>query len=167
MKKINLLIAVSVVAILAIGSVWPQSGGQFQIAKSVIAGGGGQSAGGTFILDGTVAEPVSGITSTGGTFELSSGFWGAGGLAAASSFTVEGHVVTADGRGLRSATVSMTSSQGVARVTTTSSFGFFKFDNVVAGDVYTFRIISRLYRYQPQAVQVTSNLTLPDFVGLE
>ena len=54
MKKINLLIAVSVVAILAIGSVWPQSGGQFQIAKSVIAGGGGQTAGGAFTHAGTI-----------------------------------------------------------------------------------------------------------------
>ena len=104
-----------------VATLTAQSGGTFQIAKSVIGGGGGQATGGTFVLDGTVAEPVSGVTSTGGTFELGSGFWGAGGVAVASSFTVEGHVVTADSRGLRSATVSMTSSQGVARVTTTSS----------------------------------------------
>ena len=61
----------------------------------------------------------------------------------------------------------MTSSQNVVRVTTASSFGFFTFDKVTGGDVYTIRISSRLYRYQPQTVQVNSDLTLPDFVGLE
>ena len=88
-------------------------------------------------------------------------------MAVASNFTVSGRVLTSDGRGLRNATVSMTSSQGVVRTATTSSFGLFSFDNVIAGDTYTVRIISRLYRYQPQAVQATDNITLPDFVGLE
>ena len=81
--------------------------------------------------------------------------------------TVDGRVVTSDGRGLRNATMSMTSSQGVVRVATTSSFGFFTFDNVLTGDTYTFRISSRLYRYTPVTAQVNDNLTLPDFVGLE
>ena len=81
--------------------------------------------------------------------------------------TVDGKVLTSDGRGLRNATVSITNSQGVVRTATTSSFGFFSFDNVVTGDTYTLRISSRLYRYSPQTVQVNGNLTLPNFVGLE
>ena len=80
---------------------------------------------------------------------------------------VSGRVVTSDGRGLRNATVSITDSRGVRRVATTSSFGFFSFDNVSIGDTCTIRISSRLYRYSPQTVQVNGNLTLPDFVGLE
>ena len=147
-------------------SVAAQSGGTFQIDKSVIAGGGGQVTGGAFVLDGTVAEPVSGIISTGGTFSLGSGFWG-GSAAPAANVTVSGRVLTSDGRGLRNATVSMTSSQGVVRTATTSSFGLFSFDSVSTGDVYTFRVISRLFRFSPQAVQVTDNLALPDFVGVE
>ena len=58
-------------------------------------------------------------------------------------------------------------STSVARTTTTSSFGFFSFDDVPTGQTYTIRISSRLFRYQPQTVQVNGNLTLPDFVGLE
>ena len=81
--------------------------------------------------------------------------------------TVDGRVLTSDGRGLRNATVSMTSSQGVIRTSTTSSFGFFSFDIVRTGEAYMFRVASRLFRYQPQTVQVNGNLTLPDFVGLE
>ena len=165
MNKLNLIYFLFILTAFAV-SVAAQSGGQFQIEKSVISAGGGQAVGGQFILDETIGEPVAGTTSSGGGFSLASGFWG-GGVAVASNFTVSGRVLTSDGRGLRNATVSMTSSQGVVRTATTSSFGLFSFDNVIAGDTYTVRIISRLYRYQPQAVQATDNITLPDFVGLE
>ena len=167
MKKIITSVLCSTLAILLTVSVWPQSGGTFVIEKSVIAGGGGQTAGGTFTLDGTIGESVAGTTSAGGTFGLSGGFWGSGGAPAAQLVTVNGRVVTSDGRGLRNATVSVTDSLNNRRMTTTSSFGFFSFDNVLIGDTYTFRVASRLFRYSPQAVQVTDNLTLPDFVGLE
>ncbi len=81
--------------------------------------------------------------------------------------TVDGKVVTSDLRGLRNATVSMTDSLGVVRTATTSSFGFFSFDNVPSGQTYTVRVSSRLFRFSPKTIQVNGNLTLPDFVGLE
>ena len=169
MKKTNRLGCLFILATLVSSAapVAAQSGGSFQIKKSVIVGGGGQAAGGQFTLDGTIGQHLAGTTSSGGTFELGAGFWGGGGVAAASSFTVSGRVLTSDGRGLRNTTVSMTSSQGVVRTATTSSFGLFSFDSVSAGDVYTVRILSRLFRFSPQTVQVNDNLTLPDFVGLE
>ena len=89
-------------------------------------------------------------------------------VGAASPFaTVSGRAVTSGGVGLRSSTVSLTNSQNVVRTATTSSFGFFTFDNVATNDTYTVRILSRLYRYSPQTIQLMDNLTLPDFVGLE
>ena len=81
--------------------------------------------------------------------------------------TVSGRAVTSNGAGLRNASVSLTNSQGVVRIATTSSFGFFSFDNVATNDTYIVRVSSRLFRYAPQTVQVTDSLTLPDFVGLE
>ena len=81
--------------------------------------------------------------------------------------TVSGRALTSDGRGLRNATVSITDSLGVTRTATTSSFGFFSFDNVATGQTYTIRISSRLFRYAPQTVQINGNLTLADFMGLE
>lgn len=80
---------------------------------------------------------------------------------------VSGRVMTPDGRGLRNATVSITDSSGISRVTTTSSFGFFTFENVTTGGTYTFSVSSRLYRFAPRTLQVNDNLTLADFVGLE
>src|SRR4026209_2082968 len=64
--------------LLCVSAVLPQSGGSFTITKSVIGGGGGQSAGGTFILDGTIGQPIAGASSTGGAFTIISGFWGGG-----------------------------------------------------------------------------------------
>ena len=81
--------------------------------------------------------------------------------------TVDGRVLTSDGRGLRNATVSITDSIGVSRISTTSSFGFFSFDNVSTGQTYTFRVASRFFRFTPRTVQVNDNLTLADFMGLE
>jgi hypothetical protein len=81
--------------------------------------------------------------------------------------TVSGKVLTSDGRGLRNATVLMTDSQNNVRPATTSSFGFFSFDNVLTGDTYTFRVQSRSFRYSPQSMLITAATTLPDFVGLE
>ena len=84
-----------------------------------------------------------------------------------SPVTVNGRVLTSDGRGLRNTTVSITDSQGARRTATTSSFGLFSFDNILTGDVYTIRVESRLFRFSPQTLPVIDNLTLPDFVGLE
>ncbi len=80
---------------------------------------------------------------------------------------VSGRVLTSDGRGLRNATVSITNSSNVTQFATTSSFGFFSFDNVAVGQTYTVRISSRLFRFGTQTIQVNGNLTVPDFVGLE
>ncbi len=80
---------------------------------------------------------------------------------------LDGRVVTPDARGLRSATVTLTNSQGVTRSATTSSFGFFSFQDIAVGDTYTLRVSSRVYRFAPRTVQVVSSITLPDFVGLE
>ena len=78
MRKTIISLLCSIFAVLSTISVWPQSGGTFVIEKSVIAGGGGQTVGGAFTLDGTIGETVGGTTSTGGTFALGGGFWGGG-----------------------------------------------------------------------------------------
>ena len=80
---------------------------------------------------------------------------------------VDGRVLTSDGRGLRNATVSITDPQGISQTATTSSFGFFSFQNVTTGQSYTIRVSSRLFRFTPQTVQISGNLTLPNFMGLE
>ena len=56
-------------------AAFAQSGGNFNINRSVIASGGGRTSGGTFTLDGTIGQPLAGVQSTGGNLSLISGFW--------------------------------------------------------------------------------------------
>ncbi|QQS34079.1 MAG: hypothetical protein IPM50_05755 [Acidobacteriota bacterium] len=80
---------------------------------------------------------------------------------------VSGRVMTPDGRGLRNATVTMTDVNGVTRSAVTSSFGYYKFEGINAGENYLMGVSSRTYRFVPRVVVVTDTLTDVDFVGLE
>lgn len=143
-----------------------QSGGNFTITKSVIAGGGGNSTGGTFVVDGTIGQAVAGTTSTGSTFEVSGGFWG-GAAAPVTNVTISGRVTTPTGLGLRNAIVSLIDPQGIRRIATTSSFGIYTFEMVATGQTYTMTVGSKRYRFAPQFVSVQGTLTNIDFTGLE
>ncbi len=55
-----------------------QAGGGFDIAKSVVAAGGGNSTGGSNQLTGSIGQSAVGISS-GGSFSLSGGFWNGNG----------------------------------------------------------------------------------------
>jgi hypothetical protein len=85
----------------------------------------------------------------------------------AASVSVSGRVTTPDGRGLRNTTVSLTDSPGVVRTVTTSSFGYYAFDNVRSGENYVVEVTSRSYRFASRTIQVNDNLVDVDFVGLE
>src|SRR6266700_3451828 len=112
-------------------SIAAQTGGNYDLSHNIIAGGGGSnSAGGTFVVDGTVGQPQAGAVSARDNFDLRGGFWAYQTLTpTASAISVSGRVTTPDGRGLRNAVVKITDSLGFTRSVTTSSFGFYSFDN--------------------------------------
>ena len=87
--------------------------------------------------------------------------------ATAAGVQVSGRVLTPDGRGLRNARVTMTDQSGNVRTVTTSSFGFYQFEDVETGQTYIVGVVSRTYRFQQRALQVFDTLTDEDFVGLE
>ena len=60
--------------LLAIASSIAHAG--YQIPQSVIASGGGTSAAGTYAITGTIGQGTTAY-STGGTYSIGSGFWGA------------------------------------------------------------------------------------------
>lgn len=84
-----------------------------------------------------------------------------------SAVTVGGKVTTPSGQILRNTIVNMIDSNNVRRVATTSSFGIYSFTNVPTGQTYTFTVSSKRYRFTPQIVTPTANITNLDFVGLE
>jgi hypothetical protein len=64
--------ALTAVALLGAGASPVRA--QFAIGRSVVAGGGGASAGGAFALIGSAGQPAVG-TAAGGSFVLAAGFW--------------------------------------------------------------------------------------------
>src|SRR5688572_213017 len=80
MKSILSLAAILLLSV----SVISQSGGNFTITKSVIAGGGGRSSGGAFTVTGTIGQSIAGRSSTGSGFTVISGFWATGAAVAPS-----------------------------------------------------------------------------------
>ncbi|MBK8467510.1 MAG: carboxypeptidase regulatory-like domain-containing protein [Chloracidobacterium sp.] len=85
--KITRLIVLVTICLTAMAGVIAQSGGMFVIQKSVIAGGGGSTSGGIFMLDGTIGQCVAGENSTGGSFSLASGFGAISGVTPTSTPT--------------------------------------------------------------------------------
>jgi len=71
----------------------------------------------------------------------------------AAAVSVSGRVSTADGRGIRNATVSLTSPNGIVRTFVTSSFGHFTFDGVTAGAVYIIEVSAKRHVF-PESTRV-------------
>jgi len=56
----------------------------------------------------------------------------------AATVSVSGRVITPQGRGIRNVVITMTNSQGNIRTATTTSFGYYRFGDVEAGEMYIF-----------------------------
>ena len=145
----------TVLLILFAADVFGQSGGNFTITQSVIASGGGQqSAGGTFSLDGTTGQPLAGENLTGGMFGVRGGFWVPAFAPTAALVGVSGRVKTAPGKGIRNAIVNLTDATGAIRSTRTGTFGYFRFDDVPVGDTYIFSVSAKRYEFsQPTLIR--------------
>lgn len=83
----------------------------------------------------------------------------------AAGVEVSGRVVTPDGRGIRNASVVITDANGSRKIATTSSFGFYKFEDIASGATYTVGVNSKQYRFTPRVIQIVDNLADFDFVG--
>jgi len=86
MKSINYCLLILAALTMTVSA---QSGGQYTVTQSVIAGGGGQgSTGGVYTADGTAGQAAAGTTSAGGVYGSFAGFW----IADAAPGTVSGTV---------------------------------------------------------------------------
>ena len=123
----------------------------------------GSNANGTWSL--YVRDEEAAGTPTVGTFL---GGWGIEFVSStAADAKVSGRVLTADGNGLRGARVTMIDSRGMVRTVTTSSLGYYLFDEVEIGETYVIGVVSRRYRFASRPVTVDDSLTEVDFVGIE
>ncbi len=138
----------------------------FALEKAVVANGGGASAGTTFSVSGTAGQSAAGETS-GPTFRLQGGFWSAIAAPTAANVSIEGRIFTPDGRGLRNAVVYLTGASGATRSTRSSTFGYYRFDEIEAGQIVIVAVNAKLYRFAPRALSIGENLSGVDFTALE
>lgn len=159
-----LMCSVALLASIAVG----QSGGPYRISQSVISGGGNESTGGQFQLVSTAGQAQAAPLSSGGQYGLEIGFWTSPALTpTAASVAVSGRVLTTSGRGIPNITLTLTDAQGLSRTTRTGSFGFYRFDNLAAGQLYILTIKSRKIAFEnaTRFLNVVDNMADVDFIG--
>ncbi len=114
---------------------------------------------GALINTATVTPPV-GLTDT---VEFNNSAT-AGNAPTAAGISISGRVLTSDGRGLRNAFVTLTDSQGMTLRVLSSSFGYYSFADVPAGETYIIGVASKRFHYTPRVIFAFDDLTEPDFV---
>ena len=146
---------------ISVGVGFAQSGGTYILTQSVIANGGGASSGGTFGVTGTNGQALAGTNSSGGGFGVTGGFWQPVFAPSAAMVAVSGRILTANGNGIRNVFVSLTDPGGTTRRTISSSFGYFRFDDVEAGQTYIISINSKRYVFTnpTQVISVSDEIT--------
>jgi hypothetical protein len=83
----------------------------------------------------------------------------------AATVPVSGRVLNTGGQGIRNAAVIITDSRGISRQAITSSFGYYRFDDVRAGETYVMSVLSKRYQFTPRTISVADELTDVDFIA--
>ncbi len=145
-----------------------QTGGQYDLSHSVIAGGGGStSTGGTFSVSGTAGQQAAGTTSTGATFDVRGGFWFQNRAPTSAAVSITGRVLTANGQGIRNMHLTLTAPDGSLRRAATSTFGYYAFDGVDVGQTYILQIAARKFVFidSIRVFSLYDHVTGMDFVA--
>lgn len=88
------------------------------------------------------------------------------GAPTAASVAVAGRILAPSGsRGVGGALVRLVDQNGGARTTRTSAFGYYRFNDVAAGQTYVFEVRSKQFRFAPRVVSVAEEIGDLDFVA--
>ncbi len=86
--------------------------------------------------------------------------------ATAADVSISGRVLSAgggNGRGLANATVYLTKANGETLTRRTSSLGYYRFDDIEAGQTVIISVVSKRHQFSPQVVNVSAELTELNF----
>ena len=74
---------------------------------------------------------------------------------------VSGRVVTSDGGGIRNVHLTIARANGATQQALTGSFGYFRFDDVEAGQTYIISVTSKRYQFAnpAQLISVANEIT--------
>ena len=135
-----------------------QTGGGFDLSHNVIAGGGERSTGGSFTLEGTIGQANAGNVSTDATLSLRSGFWEFGSFApTAAGVSLGGRVMSANGYPIGRARITLNNAGGMIRHSITNPFGYYRFEDVPAGDTYLISVGHKIYQFGEPVRVVVAN----------
>lgn len=81
----------------------------------------------------------------------------------AADLSVSGRVLTPEGRGLSNATVYLTDSDGVMRYVRSNTFGYYRFDEIEAGQTVLMGVRSKRFSFEPRVITINENLLDFDF----
>jgi hypothetical protein len=76
----------------------------------------------------------------------------------AANVSISGRVLTPEGRGLRNAVVQITNSNGITKTAHTTTFGYYRFSDIEAGQSIVLSVTSKRYRFTTQTVDVQEDL---------
>jgi hypothetical protein len=149
-----------------------QTGGPYDVSHNVVASGGGsRSVGGSLSIDGTVGQSWAGDISAGGGRNVRSGFWSFGPLIpTAAGTSISGQIRTQVGVGIQGVTLVLTNiGTGTVFTVRSTSFGYYRFDDVPTGQTYLLSIRSRRYAFDPpeRLIVLRDEALSEDFVVVE
>jgi hypothetical protein len=133
------------------GSIVTLSAGTVTTTGNVAAAPPANGSFTTFIVDGNTGNRCSANGIALGT--------------TAASVSVSGRVLTGDGRGLANALVSLTDSSGNTPVARTSPFGYYRFDDIAAGQSVVITVASKRYQFAPLVVNVNEEMSEVNFLA--
>lgn len=162
MKRI---LTIQLLLLLCIKPMASQSGGAFAISQAVMASGGGTSAGNQFSVTGTIGQSIAGRASSSPPYSVTGGFWQAFVAPTAGGVTISGRVVTQFGRPIFRARLTVIDRNGNVRQATSSSFGYFRFEGLPAGEDYALSTSHRLYRFDTILVSARQDVADVRIVG--
>jgi hypothetical protein len=85
----------------------------------------------------------------------------------AATVSISGRVTTASGRGIRNVMITLTDANGNERTATSTAFGYYRFDDVAAGETVTLSAKARRFRFTQSSIVKTTNESVSnaDFVS--
>lgn len=84
----------------------------------------------------------------------------------AANVSVGGRILTSGGNGISNARVSITDQTGETQTVLTSSFGYFRFDEIPAGETYVLSVRHKRYQFDSQVLTVLEEIQNVDFTIL-
>ena len=83
----------------------------------------------------------------------------------AAAVNISGRILTADGRGVSRAQVTLTNADGTTRVVSSNVFGYYRFNGVDAGQTVVVSVAAKRYTFAPQIISVSSEMTGLNFTA--